>query len=72
MDGLSNITAQGIAADIAENGKENIIKRELYNHEAFYTDDITSTTEALDAYGFTVDEIRTVYRTERHIGRNEA
>lgn len=38
--GLKHINNTGIVLDIAENGKEAIIKRELYNHEAFYTGDM--------------------------------
>lgn len=65
LDGLSAITAKGIAADIAENGKEAIIKRELSNHEAYYTGDTTSTVDALSGYGFTLEDIQNVYKTER-------
>jgi hypothetical protein len=63
--GLLNITKQGIALDIAENGKEAIIARELNNHEAYYTGDIDSTIQCLSGYDFTEDEIKTVYIKER-------
>lgn len=65
LDGLESITAKGIAQDIAENGKEGIIKRELSNHEAYYTGDITSTIDALSGYDFTPEDIQAVYNVER-------
>jgi hypothetical protein len=62
IDGLDEIAKNGIAQDIKENGKTAIIRRELYNHEAFYTYDIDSTVAALDGYGFTREEIAGVFR----------
>ena len=43
--------------NFAENGKEGVIKRELSNHECYYTGDISGCEEALD-------EIIKVYRQE--------
>lgn len=57
VSGLARIAAEGIAQDIAENGKDAIIDRELGNHEAYYTMDTTSTILALAGYGFTEVEI---------------
>ena len=45
------------AADLAENGKAKIIWRELANHEAQITHDITDTAEALKGYGITREEV---------------
>ena len=45
-------------ADLAENGKVKIIWRELANHEAQITHDITSTVEALQGYGITREEVK--------------
>ena len=59
--GLETINAQGIAQDLAENGKEAIIERELHNYEAFYVGSIKDTLDALADYGFTSEEIRQVY-----------
>ena len=59
--GLDEIYKNGIAQDIAENGKEKIIERELYNHEAFYTWNIQSTFDALVGYEITVEEVRAVF-----------
>ena len=48
--GLEENLDKGIKQDIEENGLEAIIRRELYNHEAFYTYSVTSTVEALELY----------------------
>lgn len=54
----------GIAADIAENGKPAIIIRELYNHECFYTGDIEPCVDKLKDYDITENQIREAYATE--------
>ncbi len=54
-----------VLQDLATNGKEAIIKRELYNNEAFYDGDIERTFEALTAYNISLEEIREVYQSER-------
>jgi hypothetical protein len=59
--GLETINAQGIAQDLAENGKDGVIERELHNHEAFYVGSIRDTVDALSDYGITREEIRQVY-----------
>ena len=51
-DDLDEVIKAGIKQDIEENGEKRIIVRELANHEANYTGDITST-----GYGFTRDSI---------------
>jgi len=65
INGLKNITKRGIALDIAENGKEAIIKRELDNHEIYYTDDISPVVNYLKDYGFTENEIKTIFNQEK-------
>lgn len=62
VDGIAKITKTGIEKDIEENGRRAIIKRELMNHECFYTGDITDCVEALEDYGFDQNEIKAVYR----------
>jgi len=62
------IQEQGIAQDIAENGKEAIIRRELFNQECFYTNDICDCVEALKEYGYSYDDI---YQVFNHILRTE-
>lgn len=64
MDGIDRIHEEGVKQDIKENGKENIIKRELSNHECYYTGDISDCVDRLDSYGITADEINTVFRAE--------
>lgn len=49
---------------VKDEGQDNIIRYELYNHEAFYTGDIDDTVDALRPYGFVIEAIRKVYRDE--------
>jgi len=56
------IIEAGIAKDIAENGKESIIRRELANHECYYTGEIEQCVDALEDYGFSYDDILNVFR----------
>ena len=58
LDGLENIHKEGIKADIAENGKQAIIHRELGNHEYCITYDITDTLASLWGYGITAEEVQ--------------
>ena len=64
IDELLENYDNAVAQDLKENGKYGVIKRELFNHEAFYTGSITDTQEALGSYGFTHEEILDVYRKE--------
>lgn len=61
---LAEVHKVGIEQDIAENGIEGIIKRELNNYEAYYTRDITSTVEALEPYGITEDQVRKIFHNQ--------
>ncbi|CDT13571.1 DUF7659 family protein [Vibrio crassostreae] len=65
---LDSIAQEGIAEDIKENGKKAIIRRELFNHECFYTNDICDCVEKLEGYGITYDEI---YEVFNHIRKTE-
>jgi len=58
---IKEVTNNGIKQDLAENGKEAIIGRELRNHEAFYTWETEQTAEALACYGITAEEVRKVF-----------
>ena len=71
---LNNITKEGIAQDIKENGKKQIIWRELANHEAGYTGSAAQTIDALDGYGFTEEEIKEELKhfLEEEYSREEA
>lgn len=55
---------EDVKTDLEENGKETIIKRELYNHEAFCVYSIVDTVECLKSYDITVDEIQKVFADE--------
>ncbi|EKG9563854.1 hypothetical protein O5P60_002664 [Vibrio parahaemolyticus] len=65
---LDEIQKEGIKQDIAENGKDSIIRRELFNHECFYTGDICDCVEKLKEYGYSYDDIYQVYS---HICKTE-
>lgn len=65
IDGLEKITAEGIKQDLAENGKEAIIRRELFNNECFYTGDISDCVAALSDYGISPSEIAEAYQRIR-------
>ena len=65
---LNEICKEGIAQDIADNGIKAIIRRELFNHECFYTEEIDACVEALDGYNVSYDDI---YQEFNHIRRTE-
>ena len=50
LNALHQIQQNGMAQDIKENGIEGVIKRELENHEAYYTNDLEPVTDALEDY----------------------
>ena len=64
VEGLEAIHIGGIKQDIAENGIDAIIHRELGNHECWYTGSISACVDALEGYGITVEQVREVYRAE--------
>ena len=63
---LDETIQAGIKQDIEENGPEAIIRRELYNHEAFYTGDIESTAEKLAGYNIERSKILEIFNEERN------
>ena len=65
LDGLAAIVDEGIAQDLAENGREAIIRRELANYECDYTGDITDCVEALERYDISAEEINAIFM-KRH------
>lgn len=71
LKGLNDISAKGMAQDLAENGREGIIRRELMNYECYYVGSVTACVEALEPYGITRDEIVAVYRKELSSGNIE-
>ena len=64
IEKMDAIVKAGIKQDMKDNGRDGVIKRELYNHEAFYILDTQSTIDALEMYPITDAEIRTVYLYE--------
>ena len=61
MEGIDKIFENGKAQLLAENSKEDIIRYELWNHEAFYTYDLESTFDSVKCYGFTMQDVKTVF-----------
>ncbi len=61
MEDLKTSTRISITADIAENGIDAIIMRELANHEANYTRDYSDALAALRCYGVTEEKMREVF-----------
>ena len=61
MDGLDQIHEVGIKQDIEENGIDGIIKRELLNHECYYTGDITDCIDKLEDYPITIEKIQEIF-----------
>ena len=59
-ESLHTIYKESIIEDMKQ-GKEKVILRELYNHECFYTGDITDCIEKLSDYPITEEEIKNVY-----------
>jgi len=66
MKELDEIYQDGIKQDLAENGKEAIIKRELNNYECYCTGAIGNAFEALADYGITYDDVMAVYKGVRN------
>jgi hypothetical protein len=58
---LAEIHDTAIKQDLAENGKDKIIERELYNHECFYTGEIDDAVDALEDYKFCREEIQAAF-----------
>jgi len=63
---LAKIHAQGIKDDVAENGLQAIIIRELNNYECYYTGDPEDAISALELYPVTEDDILKVFKNKNH------
>lgn len=50
IETLHTIYHKAMAQDLKENGIEGVIKRELENHETYYTNDLEPAMEALKDY----------------------
>jgi hypothetical protein len=64
-DALQQIFKDAVKQDLEENGKVGVIKRELANHECYYTDDWHDAIDALDGYGITDEEIKDIFYNAR-------
>ncbi len=64
IDELDRIYKECIQQDLSENGREGVIKRELGNHECYYTGDITDCVDKLEDYDIKAEEIRDIFNKE--------
>ncbi len=64
VDELDRIYKECIQQDLSENGREGVIKRELSNHECYYTGDIDDCVDKLKDYSITTKEIRDIFNKE--------
>lgn len=64
------LNKDAIKQDLIDNGKENIIIRELYNYECFYIGEISDAVKALKKYGIKENEIQEVYNKECKLNQN--
>ena len=62
---FSKIIETAISKDLAENGKDNIIERELSNYECYYTYEIDDAVDALKDYNITREEIQQVFNKNK-------
>ena len=65
MEELDVVVKNGLAQDVADNGIDAIIVRELANHEAYYTYDLESTVEALSEYDIPDGKIQEIFNREK-------
>ena len=69
---LESIYKASIKKDIKENGKNNVIKRELSNYESYYTYDLTDCINALKDYkSISKEDIKNVFHKEKHLHYND-
>lgn len=61
IEQLDLISERGIAQDVKENGIKGIIHRELANHEAQITGDISDTVSVLSDYPITSEDVQAEY-----------
>lgn len=66
IEELDTIYKESIEQDIKENGIENIIKRELANHEAYYTGEIEQTYDALKDYNIKKEDILKIFKNKNY------
>lgn len=69
---LNNIQKEGIEKDLAENGREGVLQRELGNYEiglSWEGINDTNFRNGISGYGFTEEEIKAAYK--KHMEENE-
>jgi len=64
VDELYDIVKRGVKKDVELHGIEAVVKRELANHEAYYTGEVESTMEALDLYPVDREYVLKIMREE--------
>ena len=67
VEGLDRVVEEAIEQDLADHTPKQIIKRELGNHECYYTGDPTPAIEALDVYGFSEKKIWHIFKGVYHL-----
>jgi hypothetical protein len=64
---INEAHAKGIEQDIKENGLVGIIKRELNNHECYYTGNTEDAENALKDYPIKPEDIRAVFKNKNYV-----
>lgn len=64
IEKLNKHKSESRKRDIAENGKDGVILRELINFNCYFTGDHTPAFEAVESYGITEDEVIMVFEDE--------
>lgn len=68
---MNDAYKKGIQKDLAENGIQKIIRRELENHEAFLSwDGYLTVVNNLADYSISAEQIKDVYNKIRNVSRN--
>lgn len=67
MDEHAKVVKDGIAEDIAQLGIEAVVRRELSNHECYYTGDPTECFDALEMYPVTHAEIVNIFNNKNYV-----
>jgi len=62
----AKVVQAAVAEDVAENGLQAIIIRELNNHECYCTGDIYDAVEALKLYNVPAEEVNKVFNNQKH------
>ena len=61
ISALEKVIEDARKEDVAENGKQGIIERELINLEVFYTGNLEEVYDRLKPYGIELEQIRETY-----------